>query len=138
MLKLVTHYRARAPEEWAPLFYRILENRLQDHHRRRSLTDRLFAFFGFGDDEDSPLDTFPAPRAAEPDAQLDTAQDSAELRAALKKLPLRQQQVLLLREWEGLDVRQTARAMGCSEGSVKTHYSRAVTTLRALLSGKRP
>jgi RNA polymerase sigma-70 factor, ECF subfamily len=134
MLKLVAHYRTRTPEEWAPLFYRILENRIQDHHRRRSLTERLFAFFGFEeDDEVSPLETFPASPNEAPEAQLDAAQESAALRNALKKLPLRQQQVVLLRDWEGLDVRATAQAMGCSEGSVKTHHSRALAALRSAL-----
>jgi len=136
MLKLVTHYRTRAPAEWAPLFYRVLENRIQDHRRRRTLSERLFTYWGWSEDSD-PLDNYPAPLSETPEAQLGITQDSAALRRALKRLLLRQQQVVLLREWEGLDVRQTARAMGCTQGSVKTHYARAMAALRAALGGPR-
>ena len=73
------------------------------------------------------------PGTHQPDDQLVQQRAMQTLDAALKKLPLRQQQVFLLRQWEGLDVAATARAMGVSEGSVKTHYSRAVQSLRSQL-----
>jgi RNA polymerase sigma-70 factor, ECF subfamily len=137
MLKLVEKYRAHSPEEWAPLFYRVLENRIQDQHRRRSVLERVLVYLGFDAEADTPpLDAFPAPAEAQPEVVLSDRQTHATLLAAIKALPLRQQQVVLLREWEGLDVRDTARAMGCSAGSVKTHYSRAVQALRQKLRGK--
>lgn len=137
MLRLVDRYRARPPAEWAPLFYRILEHRLQDHHRRGSVRRRVFGALGFDDEEGSdPLERVPGPADAQPEVRLSDAEQRAVLREAIKGLPLRQQQAVLLRDWEGLDVRGTAFAMGCSEGSVKTHYSRAIAHLRAALAGK--
>lgn len=135
MLKLVERYRDRPREQWAPLFHRILEHRIRDHHRRGSVRHRVLSFFGFGAAEagESPLEAFPAPSDGEPEALFAHSTQRAALRAALQRLPHRQRQVVLLREWEGFDVRTTAEVMGCSEGSVKTHYARAVAALRAAL-----
>ena len=73
------------------------------------------------------------PAGRSPDEILAARGGIEALDAALQTLPLRQQQVFLLRAWEGLDVRDTARAMNCAEGSVKTHYSRALAALRIKL-----
>lgn len=134
MLKLVEKYPDLPEAELPPMFFCILQSRIQDWYRRSSVRNRLRSWLGTGDDdEEDPLQQLedPASRSAE---QLLVTEDSIEaLNVALLALPLRQQQVFLLRAWEGLDVRETAAAMGCAEGSVKTHYSRALAALRSKL-----
>jgi RNA polymerase sigma-70 factor, ECF subfamily len=139
MMKLVQNYSARSREEWKPLFYSILQTRILDWHRRQSVRNRFRSWLHWDDEEDAenPLEQLAdAPQAA-PDRQLQDAQFGADLNAALKQLPLRQQQVFLLRVWEGMDISQAALAMECSESSVKTHYARALEKLRTQLEGHR-
>jgi RNA polymerase sigma-70 factor (ECF subfamily) len=136
MLQLARHYAGSPREQWAPLFHRILQNRIRDHQRRRRVRDRVFAWLPglHKPDEpaDDPLDNV---AAAEKPVTQSLMEDEAmrALEQALARLPARQQEAFMLRNFEGLDVAATARAMGCSEGSVKTHYSRAVHALRASL-----
>ena len=139
MMKLVQNYSERKREEWKPLFYSILQTRILDWHRRQSVRNRFRSWLYWDDDEDAenPLEQFAdAPQAA-PDIALQDAQFGTDLNAALSKLPLRQQQVFLLRVWEGMDIAETAAAMQCSESSVKTHYSRALDKLKLQLKGHR-
>jgi len=136
MIRLVRRYANRPSEEWPPLFYRILQNRIRDIQRRRAVRSRVLSFFGgtASDDEHDPLVEAPAPRADNPLEQV-TADDAMRaLEQALGELPARQREAFMLRNFEGLDVAQTAIAMSCTEGSVKTHYSRAVHRLRAVLA----
>lgn len=136
MLKLAQNYAHKPGEQWAPLFYRILESRVMDFHRRNRVRNR-FRIWLRGDDLDAgvdPLQNLPDPADPRPDRGAQASEFSAELEVAISLLPLRQQQALLLRLWEGLDVAATAEAMGCSQGSVKTHYSRAVHRLRETLA----
>ena len=135
MMKLAGKYATRSPEEWPPLFYRVLQSRIRDWHRRQVVRRRVFGLFRATDDEADtrPWERYPDRAGAEPDRRLQNERFIDELLPAVHALPLRQQQVFLLRLWEGLDVRQTAIAMGCSQGSVKTHYSRALTALREKL-----
>jgi RNA polymerase sigma-70 factor, ECF subfamily len=137
MLQLARAYSDRTPEEWRPLFYRILENRIRDVQRRRSVRARVMAWNPFRredgeDDENDPVMKAPSPDPA-PAARLELDEAMQALQAALELLPERQRQAFLLRTLEGLDVAQTAAAMGCSEGSVKTHYFRALQALRSRL-----
>ena len=136
MLQLARAYAKRPAEEWKPLFYRILENRIRDMQRRRTVRGRVFAWLPFrGDEDDEEPD--PIAQAASTDPQpvrrLELDEAVGALERALEALPRRQQQAFLLRALEGLDVAETAAAMGCSEGSVKTHFFRAVQSLRAQL-----
>jgi RNA polymerase sigma-70 factor (ECF subfamily) len=136
MLQLSTRYAARPPEEWRPLFYRILENRVRDVQRRRSVRNRVMAYMPWRaeDQEDAadPIDQA-IDRAPLPAAQLESDEAMAALEQAIAGLPARQRQAFLLRNFEGLDVAQTAATMKCSQGSVKTHYFRALHALRAKL-----
>ena len=138
MLSLVRSYGGKPSDEWKPLFYRILDNRVRDMQRRRTVRGRVMSWMPFqSNDEDSdevfdPIAAAPslAPAVVEK-LQMDEAIGVLEEKIAA--LPDRQRQCFLLRNFEGLDVAETAAAMGCSEGSVKTHYFRALQTLRAEL-----
>lgn len=130
MLAFVRRYAERPPAEWAPLFHRVLDNRLTDWHRRQNVRGRwMFSFF-HDDDDGDPLESVVDEAEPGPLGRLAGDQAGAVLDTALRALPLRQRQAFLLRVWEGLDVGATAIAMRCSEGSVKTHLSRALSRLR--------
>ena len=136
MMKLVHSYGARPEEEWRPLFYRILTNRVRDLQRRRTVRGRIMAWMPVRDAEDDeeldPIAQAPSQEAG-PAKRLELDEAIGVLEMAVADLPARQQQAFLLRNLEGLDVSETASAMGCSEGSVKTHYFRALASLRARL-----
>ncbi|HMI37437.1 MAG TPA: RNA polymerase sigma factor [Steroidobacteraceae bacterium] len=137
MLRLVRSYARRPREEWPPLFYRILENCIRDLQRRRAVRARVMSWMPWsGQDESAavtdPLEQLPD-AAPGPAAQAQADETLQALEVQLAALPARQRQAFLLRSFEGLDVAATARAMGCSAGSVKTHYFRAVQTLRSAL-----
>ena len=133
MLKLVQKYGSRPEPEWGPLFHRILQSRINDWFRRTSIRIRLRSWLGQTDNAVDPITELPDEMERNPEQQLQSHRRIDKLEEAIHGLPVRQQQAFLLRTLEGLDVRQTARAMACSEGSVKTHYSRAVHTLREKL-----
>lgn len=136
MLKLVHRYGDRTEGEWGPLFHCILQSRIRDWYRRTRVRNRLREFFRSPQDEgegEDPLEQIPDAAAVAPDEDLKRKRACAVLDVALRALPLRQQQAFLLRIWEELDVAQTAKAMGCSKGSVKTHLFRALQVLRKRL-----
>jgi len=136
MLQLSTRYGSRPTEEWKPLFYRILENRIRDVQRRRSVRNRVMALMPWrGGDEDETADALAqaVDGGPTPGTELESTEMLTALQRALEALPNRQRQAFLLRNFEGLDVAETAAAMRCSEGSVKTHYFRAVQALRGKL-----
>ena len=134
MFKLVEKYAQRPEEEWTPLFYRILTSRINDWHRRNTVRNRHRSWLSSDEDSnEDPIQTAEDQFGQQPDKDSEIGQGMDTLQKALEKLPQRQQQAFLLRAWEGLDVKQTAVAMSCAEGSVKTHYSRAIHFLRAEL-----
>ena len=136
MMRLARGYARRPAPEWKPIFYRILWNGIRDFQRRRTVRSRIFALLP-GQWQDDEVGEDPIAQVADggPDPSTQAATDEAmrRLESALGDLPARQQQAFALRCLEGLDVAGTAAAMGCSEGSVKTHYFRALQALRAQL-----
>jgi len=136
MLQLARRYATRPAAEWRPLFYRILENRVRDLQRRRMVRSKVMALLPWrrDDGEETPDPVAEAPdHAPGPVEQAEGMGVLAALESALARLPPRQREAFLLRNMEGLDVAQTAAAMGCSDGSVKTHYFRAVQALKEQL-----
>ena len=143
MLKLTEKYADRPAEELPLVFQRILQNTIHDHFRRskvRSTWTVLLSALGAKEDKDDDYDALETIAAksdssetANPAEQLEQRQVIALIEAALSNLPARQREAFLLRYWEEFDVAETAAAMGCSEGSVKTHCSRAVHALAKTL-----
>jgi len=135
MISLAKRYARRPADEWRPLFYRILHNRIRDWHRRRRVRDGVLRFFGGQEGEElDPIALARDPAAVAPDEAIEQSEALAALERALRTLPARQREAFVLRNFEGLDVTETAAAMGCSDGSVKTHFSRATHRLRELLA----
>jgi RNA polymerase sigma-70 factor, ECF subfamily len=138
MFGFVRHYAAKPAGDWLPLFYRVLDNRLNDWHRRRRVRSRwIDTFLGRGEDDADRLAQAEDASEPGPPLRLAGSETARALDAALAALPTRQRQAFLLRVWEGLDVADTARAMRCSQGSVKTHLSRALAALRRALGDHR-
>lgn len=135
MLRMVRTYAHKPARDLPPLFFRILANRLTDHHRKRGFA-RLLRWRGFGQDGEEgvadAVDQLPH-ESPEPDEALDANLIGVAVRRALLELPERQRQVFMLRQWQGMSVAETAQALGISGGSVKTHLSRALQALRTHL-----
>jgi RNA polymerase sigma-70 factor (ECF subfamily) len=137
MLRLVQRYASRPPAEWRPLFYRILQNRITDTYRRRRIGAWLEGWRGHrradDDDDADPVQALEDPAPGDPERLVAGERRGAALMKALEQLPARQQQAFMLRCWEGMSTAEAAQAMGCTEGSVKTHYFRALNALRERL-----
>lgn len=144
MMQLVRHYSDRTADEWRMLFYRILHNRINDFFRRRKVRDKVRGWlpgsFRATDEtvEEDPFQAVPGDYTDQPDVNLQRQRLVGQIQAALGTLPRRQREAFLLRCWEGLSTAQTAATMQCSEGSVKTHYSRAMASLRIHLEELKP
>ncbi len=144
MLRLSEKYGHRPATELPLLFHRIMQNAIRDWYRRqkvRSLWLTFIASIGPAreDEGEDPLETFEAPDGSNPQApgaDLERAQLVEIIEQEISRLPERQREAFLMRYWEELDVAETARRMGCSEGSVKTHCSRAAHALAAALRAR--
>lgn len=135
MISLAQNYAGHPDEQWRPLFYRILRNRITDYQRRRRVRQGVIAWWpgmSADDDREDPVESAPDPSGT-PQEQLEGEELLARIEQVLAGLSGRQREAFLLRNFEGLDVAQTAIAMGCSEGSVKTHYFRALQVLQQSL-----
>lgn len=140
MFALVEKYSDKSPNEWKPLFYRILNSKITDYYRRKSVRDKVLGWTSWLHRNEDETDSDPfenvagAPHEA-PHEMLEREQRIEKLSAAVSELPARQREAFMLRCWEGMSTAETAASMKCTEGSVKTHYSRALHTLRDLLEG---
>ncbi|MCK9201569.1 MAG: RNA polymerase sigma factor [Gallionella sp.] len=142
MIKLAEKYGDKPVKELPLLFQRILQNTIRDYYRRQKVRNAwttLFSSFATKSEEDEfdPLESLVDDdnRSAPPlpDAELQQKQIISRIERALERLPARQREAFLLRYWEGMDIIETAAVMGCTEGSVKTHCSRATHALAAAL-----
>ena len=138
MIALVKKYSDKNPEEWGPIFNRIVQSKITDLHRKNTVRNRVKGWLGIGrpdeeEDDTDPFQSAPDPRDTNPLKEVSEGVATEQLVEALKELPPRQNQTFLLRAVEGYSIEETAQAMGCSAGSVKTHYSRALSTLRGKL-----
>ena len=136
MMKLVSKYSNKSSHEWPPLFYRIVQSRINDWYRRQKVRNRWCSWLGkdtvseLNDVRDSPLENKSNEYDPLPEDTINSFEFSEKIEAAVSALPLRQQQAFMLRAWEEMSTAETADIMKCSDGSVKTHYSRALSTLR--------
>ena len=145
MLRLAEKYGHRPAAELPLLFHRIVQNAVRDWFRRqkvRSLWTTLLSSLAGGseDDDRDPLETLEAANESNlqesPSGELEQKQVLEIIEQELKRLPERQRQAFIMRYWEELDVAETAKVMGCSEGSVKTHCSRATHALAFALKAR--
>jgi len=146
MLRLAEKYGARPGTELPMLFQRILQNAIRDWFRRQKVRTTWVTLFSAllprraEEDEQDPLETLVAAGASQPEdfpaERLERSQVVEIMEQELARLPVRQREAFLMRYWEELDVADTARAMGCSEGSVKTHCSRAAHALAIALKAR--
>ena len=145
MISLATKYADKPREELPLLFQRILTNAILDWHRKRKVRSALFSNLSDFESSDSEgefdlLETLELETLSEhlesAETQVQRMQILTHLEAEISRLPARQREAFLLRYWEELDVAETAQAMGCSEGSVKTHCSRAVHALARVLKAQ--
>ena len=134
MISLVTKYQHRPESEWRTLFFSILHNRMTDSHRKNTRKRRLFGWFdrSDGDDKDA-IEQVEGEAGQQPTQSLEDNETMTAIEKAVHGLPLRQQEAFMLRMVEGFDTKETAKIMGCSAGSVKTHLSRALSALKEVL-----
>ena len=144
-MKLTANYASKPAEELPLLFQRILQNTIRDYYRQQKVRSRWISLFSSfaPNDQDKNSEEFDILETLEveqqsnaPDIQLEKEQTLEIIEKSIRLLPPRQREAFLLRYWEDMSLAETAEIMKCSEGSVKTHCSRAVHTLASLLKAK--
>lgn len=138
MYKLIEKYAHKQPLDWKPLFFTILNSKITDYYRRNSIKDKVFfKSKAVTAEDDYYLDresySATASGTSEPDVQFLQQRNIQELSRCIEQLSHRQKQAFMMRCWEGYSTQETANLMACSEGSVKTHYSRAISKLKNTL-----
>ena len=135
MMKLVEKYDNRSEQELKPLFYAILQNQIKNWFRNESQRTKWFFWqkSAYDDEDDANVSQPEGVEMIGPETQLVQQQESQQLLSVLQNLPVKQQQCFLLRSWEGLSVKETAQVMQCTEGTVKTHMSRASIKLKGCI-----
>jgi len=137
MMKMFLKYSEKPNTDWRPLFYKILSNRITDTHRSNTMRKRLQLWFKRDTRNDDgvvdAVDLMPSRIGEQPQNQIQSDRSMSVLDRSINSLPVRQQQAFLFRHWEGLSTQEAATAMGCSTGSVKTHLSRAMDSLKTSL-----
>ena len=135
MLRVVKKYKSLEPAEWYPVFYSILQNLIRDWYRRSQVRNKFRVWFTLDKEttDEDKIQTAIDYHSKTAEENLHISNAISMLEKSIRELPFRQQQAFMLRVFEELDVKTTARIMKCSEGSVKTHYSRAVNSIRKKL-----
>lgn len=138
MLKLARLYGKKSEQEWQILFKRILQSRIRDWYRRQKVRKAVLGWLpSYSEDENAdPLEQVATPKTHSPEDLVSSKETMASLDGAIRDLPTRQREAFFLRCWEGASTAETAEIMKVSEGSVKTHYSRALSALRDALGGE--
>lgn len=144
MLNLVQSYSDKPYNEWPMLFTRILQNAVHSHFRYNKIREHwtpTFSTFDNSTEDEISYDILETLLAKNIDNSVESAEESFSreqvfnlIEELIKNLPARQREAFLLRYWEDYSVTETAQAMGCSEGSVKTHCSRATHSLAKSLN----
>ncbi len=144
MLKLVEYYRHRPAKQWPALFRTVLNSKVNDQRRKRLFHQskaRLLSLTGFGRTETDDTAETELPEydtrsdgVSRPESEAYSQDLMLRIDAAMAKLPARQRQVFLLREKNGMSIKQTAEVLGCSENSIKQHHFRAMRALREQLT----
>ncbi|MEN8257866.1 MAG: RNA polymerase sigma factor [Thermodesulfobacteriota bacterium] len=139
MYDFVRRYADHADDQWRPLFFRVLQNKIRDWYRRTAVRRKFGGWLAFafqnneGGRREDPFEQVADAKGITPADDLELQDSLSRLSQALENLPHKQQQVFLMRAWEGFSTKETAAIMKCSEGTVKTHYFRALKTLQKKL-----
>lgn len=145
MIKLAEKYGDRPASELPMLFQRILQNTISDFFRREKVRNTWVSLFSSmsANSDDDDFDLLDVYQGDEGNEVVESSADKLEraqvltiIEEEIEKLPARQREAFLMRYWNDMDVAETAEAMNCSEGSVKTHCSRAAHALAKALKAR--